>query len=755
MSETTSFPLITANLDAHFHSLKKTGQPAGLPAGSPPVNHPMAGSEVPYADPFYSNYAESSTVRGAFNGHTARKTTASTGGISFSQPAFFSPVYTPINWQIPSKRREQYQWERYFYENEPRVAAAIDFYARYPLSPGFELECEDRYVANYYKHKREDLELDRWMRLISHEVHLLGDCFPFLEVDCPHCHGSGWVNGVACEHEGGSFKRIIILNPDFVEVFTNPIAPENAITLIPDDELKDLVRKGGPGADRLSPEIRNLVMGGQPIPLDNLAVSHLKYGESGYRRYGISMIRRLFPILSYKTKLMTAQWIVAERMIIPVKIVKVGTEERPASPQDIADVQTQMQMTANDPNLVIVTHHAFEIEWVGAGSQVLQLSQEWEFINQEILDGLGINKALLNAEGPVYASAAIGAEVMIQRLDDWRHELAKWIEQNIFLPIAKMRGFVKENEWGEKEYIYPKIKWNSLNLRDVNQERQGIMQLFDKGLISRRRVLDEFDIDPDVEAEQMKYERIEAMTEAGPGAGAAGGLEGAMGGGGGLDLGGGMPPSAGGEIGGDMGGLGGDMGGAMDMGGGMGAAPAGELGGGLAASTAQSVNLQDYGGKVMKEKSRKKVDSGRPRAEDKIPGKIQGGDGFERDDRGRIWRTSLEIALEQGLAERRRAGRIAHKWVGGFEVRHGKQPFLMDIAFPLLKIDVEADGETFHSSADQMSRDKKRDMILRNMGWTVVRFREREIEDQLGRVLDRIEQEIARKEEFLKAHGKK
>jgi len=43
----------------------------------------------------------------------------------------------------------------------------------------------------------------------------------------------------------------------------------------------------------------------------------LMYGEGGYTRYGVGMVRRLFPILSYKTTLMVAQWIVAERLIVP------------------------------------------------------------------------------------------------------------------------------------------------------------------------------------------------------------------------------------------------------------------------------------------------------------------------------------------------------------------------------------------------------------------------------------------------------
>ena len=731
---------ITTNLDRHFKDLKK-----GLPNGSPPMVQPaLAASEAPYELP------SPEFTHSSFGSYNRKMTKKGAGGtIQYSQPTFFSPVYTPINWQIPSKRREQYQWLRFFYENEPRVAAALDFYARFPMSSGFELECKDRHVKNYFDNLNKKLDLERWLRLISHEVHLMGDCFPFLEVNCDICGGADPL----CEHEGGSFKRLIVLNPDFVEVFTNPLTPNNSIMLIPDDELKELVRKRGPGAENLSDSISTMVMAGQPIPLDNLSVSHLKYGESPYRRYGISMIRRLFPILAYKTKLMTAQWIVAERMILPVKIVKVGTEERPASENDISNVQQQLSMTSNDPNLVIVTHHAFEMQYVGGGSQVLQLSQEWDFINQEVLDGLGINKMLLNGEGPVYSSAAIGAEVMIQRLEDWRRELKRWVEKSIYLPVARMKGFIEKNEWGEDEYIIPKIKWNSLNLRDVNQERQMILNLFDKGLVSRKRVLDEFSIDPDTEAEQMRYERVEAMTEQPDDGGGEGGMgmEGGMGGG--LDMGGGMDMGMGG------GEMGGEMGGGMDMG-------AGDMGAGLgeaAASTGRDqieiANVGEYGGKVLKRKTRDRMDSGKSSNEGEIlkdrNGKPISGDGFDRDENGRIYRTSIEIAILKGLQERARLGRINHRWVSAYEVRGpGKQPYMLDVAFPSLKIAIEADGEMFHSGDKQEKKDKERDAKLAQMGWTVARFTETDINKNISRVIDDIERLLDKKEHFLRSRGK-
>lgn len=292
--------------------------------------------------------------------------TAAGSGVVYGQPQFFSPVHTPINWQIPSKRKEIYQWSRFYYMNEPKVASALDFYALFPMN-SFELECKNRYVKRYFEKLVDNLDLAKWLKIISHEAYLLGDCFPFLEINCDVCDGSGVTpQGQICQHEGGEYKRIVVLNPEYVEVFSNPMLPDLTVALLPDDELISLVAKRGPGYDKLSPKVKAMIMSGKPIPLDNRNVSHIKFGESGYNKYGISIVRRLFPILAYKTKLMTAQWIVAERLILPIKVVKVGSETRPAGPQEIADIQAQLATTSNDPNLTLVTHHAFELEWYGA-----------------------------------------------------------------------------------------------------------------------------------------------------------------------------------------------------------------------------------------------------------------------------------------------------------------------------------------------------------------------------------------------------
>lgn len=251
---------------------------------------------------------------------------------------------------------------RFYYENEPKVAAGIDFYAHFPLN-GFKLECKDKKILQYYESLSENIELGEWLDYISHEYFLLGDVFPFLEIDCPVCSGSGVdpESNERCNHPNGSFKSIKVMNPDYIEVQDNVLANEPFIALMPDEELQMIVQRRQPKHiyDNLPDKLIELVASGRPIPLSNRSVSHLKHNASGYATYGTSLLRRLFTVLAYKTKIMTANWIIAERLILPIRVVKVGEKDRPATEDDIQDVVNQLAAVANDPNLSIVTHHAF------------------------------------------------------------------------------------------------------------------------------------------------------------------------------------------------------------------------------------------------------------------------------------------------------------------------------------------------------------------------------------------------------------
>lgn len=652
----------------------------------------------------------------------------------YTQPHFYSPLHTPQNWQVPSRREEIYQWCRFFTENEPKVAAAIQFYSEFPMQ-GFELQCHDPKVKKFYEQLNKKIKLEYWLPIISSEYYMLGDVFPFLTVECPKCNGTGVYEGQECDHKGGTFVKMHIWNPDWIDVKDNSLSSEPFIQLKPNEEMRKVVMDRQPLElyNRIPDHIRAMVMAGQPIPLSNRAVSHLKHMPSPVSPYGTSIIRRLFKTLAYKDRLMTANWIVAERLILPIRIIKIGNDDRPAGAVDIANVQEQIAAVMNDPNLTLVTHHAFEYQFVGAQGSIVQLSAEYEMITNEILDGLMLPQAVLNAEMQGYQGVQIGAEILITRLENWRKKLAHFIEDKIYLPVAKMQGFVDEEaskDLGEITYIYPTIKWNDLKIRDDTQRKQQYLGLHDAGIISTQTLSEIFDLDYDQEIERKREEAsINMSLGGGMGMGMGGPMGGGMGGmppmgapgGGGAP----MPP----PMGGDMGGMPGEE---------MGGAPMGGEVGGTPPAAAASSRVHGTEGKILKRKTKRSIERKSEQQQQQgmyTPQHIQ--------------LTSIEKVLWRRLFNDP-AIQIPFPKYAQYKVANTEgQPFVLDFAIPNLKIGIEADGE-LHQLQENRVRDKDRDERLARKGWWILRFNEREIENKTEQVIQTIMKYIDMRVQMIK-----
>jgi very-short-patch-repair endonuclease len=641
--------------------------------------------------------------------------------VAISQPMFFSPMYTPQNWQIAQRRKEVYQWARFYYENEPKVAAGVDFYAQFPMN-GFSLECHVKSVRRYFEELVKNLKLNYWLKLISHEYFLLGDVFPFLSIECKHCSGKGVLeSGKTCNHPDGKFKNITILNPDYVEVEDSPFPDHRNIYLIPDEQLKRTVLTKEPRAvyDRIPDAMKGLIATGQKIWLSPRSVSHIKHSECPYGKYGTSILRRLFTVLAYKTKLMTANWIVAERLVLPVRVVKLGEKDRPAGPDDIADMQQQIAAVANDPNLTIVTHHAFDYEWYGATGKIHNITGEMELIGKEILDGLMISQALLNGEMAGYSSAQVGVETLIKRLETWRHALADWVEEHIFKPTAMMQGFIDEaktKELGKTVYMYPTIKWNDMQLRDKTNKLQMFMQLHDKSLISTELLLQEFDIDYDQEQHRLRKQMI-MSSPGGVAGGAGGGMPGGMDGGGGGGGAGGAPPG----------------GAPMDPSGGAGGAPGMGAPGGAPPGGAAPMGGAPMGAAAAGGGSQKVYKKGKGPKESKEEEPQMVAPSF-------VKLTTLEQKL-WGLVQDLK---LPFKLYGQFkqQVQGEQQPYVMDFALPEIRVDIESDGEIWHEQEGAKERDAERDKKLAGLGWRVIRFTEDAINEHAEEVKKAIQDNV-------------
>lgn len=694
-------------------------------------------------------------------------------------PNFYTPFTTPSSFQIPTNRIEEYLWAQWFFDNEPAVAASIEFYTDFPLS-GFQLECGNSKVLEFYQQMVKDLDFARLLPLISQEYHLRGDVFVYASLDCEHCGGTGVDQDThePCEHLGAKWKSITLLNPTQVELSPSMMDMQPIYYYMPDEGMKKVVQERKPIATYKSiPDaIKAYIMKNEPIPLDPVCIHHFKRGAAPWQPFGRSMVRRLFPTLVYKDKLRQAQYLVAERHILPFKIAKLGNDDRPASEQDLEMIAEEIANVANDPLMTMIAPHTFELDYVGASGKVLQLTNEFELINQDIFDGFMLNKALLNGEGPSYANAQVGLLSMGQRLNKLRGEIAHWIEENLFKPVAEWNGFEVDNKRGGTKLIYPTVKWDDLQLRDNTNLLQIAMQARQAGDLSSQTMLELMDINYDQEIERLRMENsYSASTSPMLPAGEMGnGYRGPMGGGAMPPMGGGMMPPMDGSMG------------APPAPGGMPPMP-------MASNNTPEENYREavsftnavhdsvrtsfyhharevYGNNYKSEAHRNFIESQCP----------IDGTGFRGampaelsplidplEDWGQYHGGDVSVPMNP-LAMQERQSDISNGWVREakknddemrpnpyqkftswenklygivlsinpplpFYAQYAAGPddqYRLDGAFPDIQLGVEADSETYHSTPEYIERDRHRDSQLSAQGWTILRFTENELKER-------------------------
>ena len=734
------------------------------------------------------NYANSRINAGL--GPSVR--TSSVNSITTS-PNFYSPFLTPSSFQIPNARREVYLWANWWRNNEPKVAAAMNFYTNYPFS-GWKLDCSSTYVKDYFEKLIEKLNFQKWLPEISKVYYLLGDAFVLLSIECPNCGGSGWNEdkNEECKHDGASWKSISILNPDAVLKTPGMIDQPGSYSYRPSAEEVRIVNERQPKEvyDSIPDSIKRMIIKGEPIKLNPISIHHFKHGSNPWEDYGTSLIRPLFPVLTYKDKLRQSQFLIAERLVLPIKVVKIGSDTRPASQEDIDNVQDELASLANDPNLTLVTHHNFDLEWYGATGKIHALTGEFEIIDGEILDGLMLSKALLNGEGPTYGNAQVGLLAMQQRLETFRREVAHWIEQQIFKPVAEWNGFVVEGERGQDEIVFPKISFDDLNLRDDSQKLQIMATANQQGVISNTSLIEAFGLDVDQEIERLRFEQGASFMKEGnfgvpsfsmnlqsgpvtgqgfagqaapPGAAPPGGMPAMPG----MEAGGMMPP--------------------------------------LAASKEENYRLASslinqlyddaletknelYGKRYASKRIKSAAHEGFIQSimpvtgrgmhgplPDKYDGfnktltpELLGGSlcsplNFEAKFEYRMAMGSSDENIKVALKQKQEMNQpslytsIEKKLYGlllslnmpySLFAQYSAGPtgdYTLDAAIPQLGIGIEADGEIWHNNFDKIAKDKKRDSELANNGWIILRFTDKELNDHPNDVLNVIMQGIRKR----------
>ena len=94
-------------------------------------------------------------------------------------------------------------------------------------------------------------------------------------------------------------------------------------------------------------------------------------------------------------------------------------------------------------------------------------------------------------------------------------------------------------------------------------------------------------------------------------------------------------------------------------------------------------------------------------------------------------RTNIELIMKEAL-EKANINAVEQ-----FPIR-GRFGYILDFAIVDKKIDIECDGEVWHKPNND--RDRKRNWVLRNRGWKILRFSGTEITKDINACIDKIKQ---------------
>lgn len=418
---------------------------------------------------------------------------------------FFHPSYNPDLYVQPFSVYEERELYRYFYERDPYVGHGIDLLSTLPLSkvhhsmPSTSNHEKAMEIQSYIKMLADKIQLFQLLMSISHEYWLFGNVFIYVEKSLDET----------------DVERVVILDPNLIKVETSYISSENVYYLMPDEKLRDLIGQSFTNMDvrkklvSIPEELQKAIYDNKQIELNTNAfdgsfVYHMAMRKSPYMPLGTPILRRCMHDLLYRERLRQAQVQIAMRNLAPKHLI---TTTARLDQGEVEDLRDQVDAAMANPDFAVFT--TFDVQWnqIGAENRLLQLSAEYEEFNTRLAAGLGLKKELLFGEG-VFGDTKLGIDMLDKRFGLFRDVLCNFVEDFLWAPLCYKKDYVEES--GDYTIILtPGLSFSRMSLRDNEAMFANLFQLYSKGSVSIRTVLELFNIDPDLE---MKYLQADLFT---------------------------------------------------------------------------------------------------------------------------------------------------------------------------------------------------------------------------------------------------
>jgi hypothetical protein len=338
--------------------------------------------------------------------------------------------------------------------------------------------------------QRELMEMKHYLRLLEKKKQLLEELKEIREKKQEEMELFSHLTNP--DYEG--FDKIQILPPEQIEMaadglmgdqptvyYKPPDKQKQAYLDDPDvaNEVKDTLQQDGKVALNQDPFTGSYVI-------------HFARKKANYELHGRSILQRCIRTVIYREKLRQVQSTIASRNMTPKTLVIAPD----IPPSEVMALRAHIDEAKSDPDYSVVLNYEARWDEIGSEGRLLSLDAEWQHTNSDLSIGLGLSPELLIGEG-MYSGNRIQLEIMNVSYTQFRDVLTGIIEDQIFRPVAMKKGFYEMDKYGRPRWIYPKVSFSRMALRDSGDLYDMLFNLYAKGSLPVDIILEFLNIDPE------------------------------------------------------------------------------------------------------------------------------------------------------------------------------------------------------------------------------------------------------------------
>lgn len=337
-------------------------------------------------------------------------------------------------------REEKASLEKYekIYRQVPIVQAAINYTADLAVGTGYHLVSENETELK----KVEEFLADNDFALLMHRVtrHLL-------------IYGNAYMELVSL---GDNLIELKLLHPKTMRVLTS----ENGT-----GEVIGYEQIVGPGPEDV-----------ETFGVDEIA--HFKWNVVGDDLVGTSVIAPVINILNSKLMMEMDLGLISHRYAAPQVHYKIGSEEDPATPDQISAFESELE--EHNPEMDLVTDHNIEVKEINPLKGKIGVEEFLVHVENQVIAGLQVPEiALGRGQNITEATAKVQVGIFDRRIKSIQRVLVNQSEDLIISRISK----AVKIEFGEFEKEDEDIKVNRL------------LRLKAAGIVSREYVAEKLGIE--------------------------------------------------------------------------------------------------------------------------------------------------------------------------------------------------------------------------------------------------------------------